>query len=101
MRFTFLATALAAALTAVFAAPINNHELEERGMVYDSNSNVIVATVFVVTETDVIFQVQCDHNKWGKNCDYQVCHPDRSFELKLIVSLSTRPWWSMLISLWS
>jgi hypothetical protein len=72
MRFSALATALLAAVTSVFAAPVNNALDARGGPVYDVTTKVIVVTVYVVTETEYLYEVKCDYDKWKKTCDHKV-----------------------------
>jgi uncharacterized membrane protein len=72
MRFTALLAALLAAVTAVFAAPVYNALEARGGTVYDVTSKVIVVTVYVVTETEYLYEAKCDYDKWKKTCDYKV-----------------------------
>ena len=72
MRFSALATALLAAVTSVFAAPVNNALDARGGPVYDVTTKVIVVTVYVVTETEFLYEVKCDYDKWKKTCDHKV-----------------------------
>jgi hypothetical protein len=77
MRFTSQLVALLAAATGIFAAPVHHDALEARGgkVVYDVTTKVIVVTVYVVTETEFLYEVRCDYDKWKKNCDHKVSRP--------------------------
>jgi len=54
------------------AAPANKAELEIRGVDYDVKTITIVAVTYVVTVDEILYEVKCDKDKWGIDCDYEV-----------------------------
>jgi len=75
MKFLSLLTAFLFAAAAIFAAPTpENVDLAARGdgVVYDVTTKVIIVTIYIVTETEYLYQVKCDYDKWKKRCDHKV-----------------------------
>jgi hypothetical protein len=75
MKFLSLLTAFLFAAAAIFAAPVpENVDLEARGdgVVYDVTTKIIIVTVYIVTETEFLYEVKCDYDKWKKTCDHKV-----------------------------
>jgi len=75
MKFLSLLTAFLFAAAAIFAVPVpENVDLEARGdgVVYDVTTKIIIVTVYIVTETEFLYEVKCDYDKWKKTCDYKV-----------------------------
>jgi hypothetical protein len=49
------------------------NDLSPRGYpVYDKTTKVILVTTYIVTETEYLYEVKCDWDKWHKTCDYKV-----------------------------
>ena len=75
MKFLSLLTAFVFAAAAIFAVPTReNADLAARGdgVVYDVTTKIIIVTVYIVTETEYLYEVKCDYDKWKKTCDYKV-----------------------------
>lgn len=98
MRFTAHLAALLAAATTVLAAPVYNALEARGGAVYDVTSKVIVVTVYVVTQTEHLYEAKCDYDKWKKNCDHKVSRSRQTKKLNCRNSILNLL--SMLI-LWS
>jgi len=93
MKLLSLLTAFLFAVAAIFAAPVGESEgLAPRGdtPVYDVTTQVIIVTVYIVTETEYLYEVMCDYDKWQITCDYEVHHA--CGDPNLICRHSTRLW---------
>jgi hypothetical protein len=74
MRTLSFVFALLLGISLVFAAPVVDSGLQPRGDSpgWDQTTKFIVAKEYTVTEDDFLYEVDCDHKKWGKTCDYKV-----------------------------
>jgi hypothetical protein len=71
MKFSAFVTALLLGAASIFALPVAEHGLIARG--YDDHSKVIVAKVYVVTQTEIMYEAKCDYDKYKMRCDAKVC----------------------------
>jgi hypothetical protein len=71
MKFSTLATALLTTAATVLAVPVDNI-LPRGGPIYDKTTKAIIVQTYIVTETEYLYEVKCDWDKWHKTCDYKV-----------------------------
>jgi hypothetical protein len=74
MKALTLIAALFLGIVLVIAAPVADIGLVSRGNVpkYNKDTKIIVATEYIVTEDEFLYEVKCDRQKWHKDCDYSV-----------------------------
>jgi hypothetical protein len=46
----------------------------KKPVIYDVTTKIIIVTVYVVTETEYLYEVKCHYDKWKKTCDYRVSY---------------------------
>lgn len=67
MKFLIFILTLLFSAASILSAPVTNNELSPRGG-YGKTTKVIVATTYVVTETEILYEAKCA----GPKCHYKV-----------------------------